>query len=106
VVSKDMLVEKYYCKGCKRKTHHLEIKKDFFECERCHFKEIRTTTINEHDINPNEIAHYLYKTKNFIYYTDSLSSVIVREKDMRDLLDGKKIRILAYRNRKFGKNHF
>ena len=101
-----MLIEKYYCEGCKRTTHHREIKKDFFECEQCHFKEIRTTTISERDINPNEIAHHLYKTKNLIYYTDSLSSVIVREEDMRDLLDDNKIRISAYRNKKFGKSRF
>lgn len=101
-----MLIEKYYCEGCKRTTYHREIKKDFFECETCHFKEIRTITIDERDINPNEIVHHLYKTKKMIYYTDSLSSVIVREKDMRDLLDGKKIRISAYRNKKFSKKLF
>ena len=101
-----MLIEKYYCKGCKRTTHHREIKKDFFECENCHFKEIRTITINKHDINPNEIAHHLYKTGDYIYYTDSLSSVIVREKDMQNLMDGKKIRISAYRNKNFSKKHF
>lgn len=101
-----MLIEKYYCKGCKRTTHHKEIRKDFFECERCHFKEIRRMAINEQDINPNEIAHYLYKTDHLIYYTDSLSSVMVKEEDLRDLLDGNKIRIAAYRNKKFGKSHF
>lgn len=101
-----MLIEKYYCDGCKRKTHHKEIKKDFFECERCHYTEIRSATITKNDVNKNKVVHYLYASDEFLYYSDSLSQVIISKHDMEDLLEGNKIRIPLYRNKKFGRSKF
>ena len=101
-----MLIEKYYCNGCKRTTHHKEIKKDFFECERCHYTEIRTTIIRKNDIDNNNVAYFLYSSNEFLYFNDSLSQIIISKKDMKDLLDGNKIRIPLYRNKKFGQSKF
>lgn len=101
-----MLIEKYYCNGCKRKTHHKEIKKDFFECERCQYTEIRTTTIRKSDIDKDNVTYFLYSSNEFLYFDDGLSQVIASKKDMNDLLDGKKIRIPLHRNKKFGLTKF
>lgn len=99
-----MLIENYYCEKCKKKTYHKEVRKDFFECESCGYKEIRTTTVNERDIDSNNVVQYLYKSGNYIYYNDSISAVAAKIKDLKALIAGDVIRIPTYRNKKFTMN--
>ena len=93
----NMIVKDMYCDYCKQETLHECQSNELWRCVQCQNTRFEIINIPQNEIDWEKPVRYLWRSGDIAYVTSALAPDILRLDEMKELLEGKRIRIPLFK---------
>ena len=92
-----MIVKNMYCEYCRQDTLHERQSNELWRCVQCKKTRFEIINVPFNEIDWGKPIRFLYRSGELAYITSALAPDVLRLNEMRELIEGKRIRIPLFK---------